>query len=794
MVFFHSGGRILAIEEEPENIREIVGTILLVSFIIGICLSIFSAIISKPIDGFFKTNLSRDMILLAPFVFVLSIHAALLLILQGINRIYLLSILNVIPVLFYLLSIFILSNLQLISIVTVLFSTQISYLVVIIFIIVWLQPSFKSTMRWWPVIRENNKTYGGPVYKGSLANVATSYINRLAIAYWVDNTSIGFYSLASSLTEPLKLIPNAVATSSFRSFAKQRKISPKIIFVTIGFSMVTLSIALLFFGQPLSWVYTKNFAPVGALARALSAAAILIGFGDFFNRFLGAHGKGKELRDAAYLMGGVNVVGFLLLVPRWGVWGLVLTSIFAGIAYFLFIFGHYRKQITTIDSELEPIAQRDGCFGAEDDGLDVQKNIPDVSQNSGEEEISGSKVIILLDSFGYPNGMASTRRVQLIARALAQNDFQVKILCVRALEKKPFVINKNTQGVFEGIPFEYSPGTTIRSDRFLARRFFDIKGVIVALARLIAYRLNNQVDCIYYYGNIMENSLNRWIFYSIAKILGVPIVTDISEPPWVLNQHANWFSRLLSPLVGVNGVVLISKFLKDWVIGESSKVQRTIPVLHLPVLVDTNDYKTMERKMDKLKKAVLFSGSDQKIIKFIIQTMEQVWKIYPDCELILTGYEPGSFIDPWSEDVIQHGFAKGKVNSAGYLPRSELLNLYQSVSALLIPLFGDIRSQARFPTKIAEYLSSGTPIVTCRVGEVEQYLKDGVTAFVCDPDSLDKYADKIIESIDPLNWKKASEVGRNGRDMADANFDICLYKKPIATFFSSVCTQTGLVR
>ena len=45
------------------------------------------------------------------------------------------------------------------------------------------------------------------------------------------------------------------------------------------------------------------------------------GLGGFFNRFLGAHGKGKELRNAALSTGGIILVGCIVLLPCYGAVG-----------------------------------------------------------------------------------------------------------------------------------------------------------------------------------------------------------------------------------------------------------------------------------------------------------------------------------------------------------------------------------------------------------------------------------------------------------------------------------------
>ena len=790
--YFHSGSRLLVIEKESKNIREITGTILYISFLIGISLSLLTAIIAFPVDRLFHTHVSTEMIQLAPLVSVLTIQMALLLILQGVNQIYLLSILTALPTLLYLITIIILSRLHLISTNTVLMTNQVTYLVVVFLIVLWLRPSFKSTRHWWKALREHNKTYGMPVYRGSLANVASSYLSRLAISYWADNTAIGFYSLANSLTEPLKLIPNAVATSSFRSFANQRSVSRRAFIATLGFSLLTMLVALLFFGQPLSWIYTKDFAPVGTMARAMSVGAIMVGFGDFFNRFLGAHGKGNILRNVAYIVGGVNVAGLFLFVPLWGVWGAIITSVLAGITYFLFMYGYYRKQTSTDSSESKSASQPEDIPGSEESDLVDYQEIPASNENIGKKRLSGPNIIILLDSFSFPNGMASTQRVRLIAKALVQNNFRVKVLCARALEKKPFIMNERAQGVYEGIPFEYAPGTTIRSDRFWVRRYFDVKGIIVTLARLIVYRFNHQADCIYYYGNILHRTLNRWIFYAVANILGIPIITDISEPPWALIHQSDWVDRILSPLTGVDGVILISKTLKEWVAGESLRYRRPVQILDLPILVDVTEFNLTKSIIRKSNMAVLFAGSPENktTIEYIFQAMEQVWQAYPECRLIITGFEPDKSQKKWLENLIHHGSVDSRVDIAGYLPRPELLHLYQSVSGLLIPLFDDVRSQARFPTKIAEYLCSGTPVVTSHVGEVDRYLEDGVTAFISIPDNCENYADKIIEAISPQNWSRVNEVGQNGRRVANTYFNIDNYHKPIATFFSTICNKT----
>jgi O-antigen/teichoic acid export membrane protein len=108
---------------------------------------------------------------------------------------------------------------------------------------------------------------------------------------------------------------------------------------------VSLIAILLFFGKPLTWIYTKDYAPVGLIGRIVAFGTIMLGFGELINRFLGAHGEGKALRNTAYIMGAVNVIGMIVFVPLWGIWGVVLTTVMGDASFLLFLLIYYRQFI-----------------------------------------------------------------------------------------------------------------------------------------------------------------------------------------------------------------------------------------------------------------------------------------------------------------------------------------------------------------------------------------------------------------------------------------------------------------
>jgi O-antigen/teichoic acid export membrane protein len=286
--------------------------------------------------------------MVSPFIIGIPLRDAMYLILQSTNQITLLSGLSFSPPLFYLAAVFVMSRFMVLDAGMILAIQQVTLMAVLLVVIIIVRPTVGSVPAILQKIKEENKRFGFPIYAGSLANTATSYINSLAISYWVNNTAIGFFSLASTLTEPLKLIPNAAATSSYKSFSYQKKVSKRLLGVTLLASLGSFVAAWWFFGGPLSWFYSAGFSTVGSMARVIAVGAIAFGFGDIFNRFLGAHGLGEKVRNVAYINGMVNVLGFLFLTPFIGVNGAVITSVLGSFAYLIFMFFSYKRFISTL--------------------------------------------------------------------------------------------------------------------------------------------------------------------------------------------------------------------------------------------------------------------------------------------------------------------------------------------------------------------------------------------------------------------------------------------------------------
>jgi O-antigen/teichoic acid export membrane protein len=340
---FVSITRMLAIAKNKEYKHNLIGFFLLAlviaSFVGIILLIIFSYL--EPI--WFSNNLGGIFRKYSILIFAVLGNIALIEILKGLNKIYTLSILNTVPAILYLIIAYIynLNNaLYLEEILLLSYGLQFIFIIAIIFK---LKPKInlnKNIIK--EVINENN-TNGKPIYFGSLAGVATAQIAGFSLSYYIDNTQVGFFTLAMTVCSPLIMIPSVLGTVLFKKFANLNFIPKKVVIFSILATILALIVFYIFIDKVFLLFYSDDFTPVIGISKLLIFSFLLHGLGDLINRFLGAQGKGRLLRNSAFMVGIVNVLGYTLLVKYFGITGAIVTKILASGTYLIMMYYYYSK-------------------------------------------------------------------------------------------------------------------------------------------------------------------------------------------------------------------------------------------------------------------------------------------------------------------------------------------------------------------------------------------------------------------------------------------------------------------
>ena len=389
------------------------------------------------------------------------------------------------------------------------------------------------------------------------------------------------------------------------------------------------------------------------------------------------------------------------------------------------------------------------------------------------------RVVILARRLPFPNGMAASNRVQLLARALAEQAVRVEVWSLMHTERPPAVENPRSKGSYRGVAFEYLCGSSTRPETFIGRRAVAVRAWLAAVLRLVELRRDTSVGCVYLWFTVQRWTWGRLLMLQLLRGLSLPVVVELNERPWSLRSRRSLLERLVSPLSGARGVIAISSLLSTWAADESRRRGLSTEVLEVPILVDLAEQAPGRISPDDPPN-VLFAASPgyREATRFILDAMRTVWEDHPESRLVISGTRPGDA--QWLAGELQDP----RVRLTGRVSRAELLELYSRANALLAPLFDDTRSKARFPTKIGEYLASGRPIVTNAVGEIVRYFEDGRSAFVSAPGDPVAFGRKICEAL--ADADKANEVGTAGRRVAESNFDYRLHAAKLLAFMRTV--------
>lgn len=409
-----------------------------------------------------------------------------------------------------------------------------------------------------------------------------------------------------------------------------------------------------------------------------------------------------------------------------------------------------------------------------------QTETTDAVQHAGPLSSAAQlRVVILAPRLPYPNGMAASNRVQLLARALAEQTARVEVWSMMHTERPPTIENERAKGSYRGVAFEYLCGSSTRPETFSQRRMAAVRAWLVTVLRVLEFRRSTSVGCVYLWFTIQRWTWTRLFMLQLLRGLSVPVVIELNERPWSLRARRGLLERVVSPLYGAKGVIAISSLLGTWAGDEASRRGLRTEVLEVPILVDLAE-QTPDRSSPDDTLNVLFAASPgyREATTFILDAMQTVWAKHPDCRLVITGTRPGD------ADWLSNDLRDPRVRLSGRVPRRELLELYSHATALLVPLFDDTKSRARFPTKIGEYLASGRPIVTTEVGEIPRYFQDGISAFMCSPDEPAAFGGKICEVL--ADAGRANEVGAAGRRVAESNFDYRLHAEELHAFMSRI--------
>lgn len=347
--YSYTGSRAIALNEYQNVKEKLLGGLYAINLFIAFIFTLLLFIASYIIDSYFENDVGPVIRFFIPLLFVFPFHNLLEKILEGENRIYDLAIFRVGSKALYIATIFLVSIIGVINLKSALAIHILTLLAVIAYVFFKKIPDFKKLNDSISKLKKLNKKHGLQIYTGSLVGNGSEYLGSIFIGAFMSNINVGYYSLATTVATPLFMIPQSLGTVFFKKFANSKKIPKSVLLSTIGISLLVFFAFNIVVEYVVLFVYSEEYLPVIKYTRIISFAIVIKGFGFFLNRFLHSHGLGKELRDASFLRGLVNVPGFYFLVKYFDVYGACITVVLSNVMVLIYLVFKYRRYTRSIN-------------------------------------------------------------------------------------------------------------------------------------------------------------------------------------------------------------------------------------------------------------------------------------------------------------------------------------------------------------------------------------------------------------------------------------------------------------
>lgn len=353
--YFTSGSRLLALSKDEQNCRRIRG-IMCVILAITITIVMLTMVLIYVYIGFKEPNSSTLVLFLVaiPFCGCNLMLNYVNTTAQGDNHIERIAIARLIPgFLYFIIAYFIYKYYGATSARMLLLFNGTSFLLLMV-VIITTKPSFMNLKESFVILQAENKKYGFNVYLGALAGVSTSYVAGITLGIFCeDNTNVGFYTLAQNMVAPLAMLPSIIGTTYFKRFATEDRISKKLLYESTTLTAGSCLLFILLIKYVVTFLYNESYNCVATYSSWLVVGTCMYGLGDMFNRFLGAHGLGKQIRNAAFAGGGVLLVGSIALVYFFQIYGAIATKLMSSLVYLTTMVYYYIRFVEQKKKEKE---------------------------------------------------------------------------------------------------------------------------------------------------------------------------------------------------------------------------------------------------------------------------------------------------------------------------------------------------------------------------------------------------------------------------------------------------------
>jgi glycosyltransferase involved in cell wall biosynthesis len=387
--------------------------------------------------------------------------------------------------------------------------------------------------------------------------------------------------------------------------------------------------------------------------------------------------------------------------------------------------------------------------------------------------------LIFVSTGQYPNGGAATNRHLAYAKGLKELGHDIEFLLLSEQQWKEEELDK------DGIKFTGVFVHNLNKSSKIKKALSFYKTIRKAKEKIFAaYKNNKSTNTAMI---LLDTSITILIpLLRQGKKLGLKIFHERTEYPFVVSGKTikgkiDLYIYLRFVIKRFDGIYVINNALKNYFL---KKTIGKIPVIVINMIVDPARFEC-NRIPGNTKTIITYCGTldgDKDGVPILIESFAIIANEFPLLKLQLIG-SSSKFTRQNIESLIQKLNIKNRVIITGSVQRDDIPALLCNSDILALARPNNKQAEGGFPTKLGEYLATGNSVVVTNVGEIDLFLEDKKNAFISEPDSAEKFSEKLREAL--LN-NNALQVGTEGKKLVYNEFNYLTQARVLEKMFLQI--------